>query len=94
VDRIEAIIHYIGTKAGITGVRCSPHTFRHTFAVTFLRNGGDLFTLQRIMGHETLEILRQYVNLAQEDIGRVHRQCSPLDNLDLGPNKLRKYRAR
>jgi len=94
VDRVEAIIHYIGAKAGITGVRCSPHTFRHTFAVTFLRNGGDLFTLQRIMGHETLEILRQYVNLAMEDIGRVHRQCSPLDNLDLGPNKLRKYRSK
>jgi site-specific recombinase XerD len=81
-DRVEAIIERYGKKAGITGVRLSPHTFRHTMAITFLRNGGDVFSLQRILGHSQLEVLRDYVNLAQSDISRVHQRNSPADNLD------------
>ena len=81
-DRLESIVQRYGMKAGITGVRVSPHTFRHTMAVTFLRNGGDVFSLQRILGHSQLEVLRGYVNLAQSDISRVHQRNSPADNLD------------
>jgi len=82
-NRVEAIIKSYGGKAGIDGVRVSPHTFRHTGAVSFLRNGGDLFTLQRIMGHASLEVLRGYVNLSQGDLNIVHSKASPLDNLGL-----------
>ncbi len=81
-DRLEAIIEHYGKKAGIAGVRVSPHTFRHTMAVTFLRNGGDVFSLQRILGHSQLEVLRGYINLAQADISRVHQRNSPADNLE------------
>lgn len=81
-DRLEAIVERYGKKAGITGVRVSPHTFRHTMAVTFLRNGGDVFSLQRILGHSQLEVLRGYINLAQSDISRVHQRNSPADNLE------------
>ena len=81
-DRLEAIVERYGKKAGITGVRISPHTFRHTMAVTLLRNGGDVFSLQCILGHSQLEVLRGYVNLAQSDISRVHRRNSPADNLE------------
>ena len=45
-------------------MRCSPHTFRHTFAKTFLVNGGDLFTLQKILGHSSLAVVRLYVELS------------------------------
>jgi integrase/recombinase XerD len=82
-DRLEAIVERYGKKAGITGVRVSPHTFRHTMAVMFLRNGGDVFTLQRILGHSQLEVVREYVNLAESDISRVHQKSSPVDNLEL-----------
>jgi integrase/recombinase XerD len=81
-DRLEAIVERYGEKAGISGVRVSPHTFRHTMAVTFLRSGGDVFSLQRILGHSQLEVLRGYINLAQADISRVHQRHSPADNLE------------
>ncbi len=84
-DRVEAIVEHYGRKAGISGVRVSPHTFRHSFAVMFLRNGGNVFSLQRIMGHSTLDVLRIYVNMAQADIQEAHRRHSPADNMDFKP---------
>jgi integrase/recombinase XerD len=82
-NRIESIIERYASKVGIQGVRASPHTFRHTFAITYLRNGGDIFTLQRILGHETLDMVRNYVCLAQYDLQEAHLRCSPVDNLKI-----------
>jgi len=82
-NRVEAIMKKYGRKAGITGVRCSPHTLRHTACVMWLRNGGDIFSLQRITGHSSLEVLRGYVNLAQGDIAAAHQRYSAVDNLEL-----------
>ncbi len=62
----------------ITGVRCSFHTLRHTFATKYLRNGGDVLRLQRILGHENLEMTRRYVNLQTADLQAVHHRFSPL----------------
>ncbi|MFC1933314.1 tyrosine-type recombinase/integrase, partial [Chloroflexota bacterium] len=83
VNRLQAIVEVYAEKAGITGVRCSPHTFRHTFAINYLRNGGDVFSLQRILGHSSLEIVRMYVNLAEADIKECHRKFSPADNMNI-----------
>jgi site-specific recombinase XerD len=80
---VEAIITKYGIKAGVEGVRCSPHTFRHTFALMYLRNGGDVFTLQHILGHETLDMVRNYVNVAEYDVEQAHLRCSPADNMRL-----------
>jgi site-specific recombinase XerD len=63
--------------------RLHAHLCRHTFATRFLTNGGDVFTLQQILGHSTLEMVRHYVNLAASDIIINHRRCSPLDRLKL-----------
>jgi integrase/recombinase XerD len=89
-NRVEAILKHYGTRAGIVGVRVSPHTLRHTGAVMFLRNGGDVFTLQKIMGHSSLETLKAYINLSQGDISRVHARASPVDNLALGVASVKK----
>jgi integrase/recombinase XerD len=81
-DRLRAIVEKYTGRAGIEGVRCSPHTFRHTFAISYLRNGGDVFSLQRILGHSSLEIVRIYVNLAVADVKACHRRFSPADNME------------
>lgn len=73
------LIRRLGAAANLSGVRCSPHTFRHTFAIDWLRNGGDVFTLQELLGHTTLAMVRRYVQLAQADLDTQHRRCSPAD---------------
>ena len=75
-----------GKRAGIEGVRVSPHTLRHTFAVFYIRNGGDSFSLQEILGHSTLEMTRRYVHLAQRDLAEQHKKFSPM--LSLGKRVL------
>ena len=82
-DRVEGIVEHYGEKAGVSGVRCSPHTFRHTAAVRFLRNGGGVFTLQRLLGHSSLEMTRHYCELADVDVKTDHITASPVDNLTL-----------
>ena len=63
--------------------RLHAHLCRHTFATKFLINGGDVFTLQQILGHSTLEMVRHYVNLASNHVALQHRRFSPLDRLNL-----------
>jgi integrase/recombinase XerD len=56
VNGLNQMIRRLARRAKITGVRCSPHTFRHTFAVRFLQMDGDLFVLSRLLGHESVQI--------------------------------------
>lgn len=69
----------LGTRAGIEGIRVSPHTFRHTFATAFLRRGGDALALQRLLGHTSLTMTNRYVNACDEDLEAAHRRSAPGD---------------
>jgi integrase/recombinase XerD len=61
------------------GLRVHPHRFRHTFAVGMLRNGTDIRTLQKLMGHASVQILLRYLNLANQEAIETHRVNSPAD---------------
>jgi len=56
------------------------HAFRHTFAVNYLRRGGSVFHLQKVLGHSTLEMTRRYANLVTADLQQVHERISLLRN--------------
>lgn len=76
-EGLRQIIRRVARRAGVEGVH--PHRLRHTFAVNYLMNGGDALSLQRILGHSTLEMVRNYVSLDHSDIKRQHSQASPSD---------------
>ena len=80
-DYVYQIISHACRQVGITGKRLGPHTCRHTFARSFLLNGGDLITLQRILGHTSLEVVKIYVNLQTEDLLAQQWKYSPMDTL-------------
>lgn len=79
---VHQLVHRLARRAGIE-TRCSPHVLRHTFARAFLTNGGDVFSLQRILGHSprSIQVTRRYVELLDEDLRAVHRFASPADRL-------------
>ena len=65
-------------KAGIKGPKLGPHRLRHAFGKNFLVQGGDLRSLQEIMGHADIETTQKYASLNLNDIVKKHRQFSPL----------------
>lgn len=78
---LQKIVGKYGKQAGIKGVRCSPHTLRHTFAKLAVMNGAGIFELQKILGHTTMEMVKTYVNLFSTDIQGKHEDFSPLKDL-------------
>lgn len=75
---LRLLVTALGQKAEIA--KCHPHKFRHTFAITYLRSGGDLFTLKSLLGHNSLEMVQHYARIAEVDIEQAHRRASPADN--------------
>ena len=57
----------------------SPHSFRRLFALEMLRNGTDVFSLQLLMGHSDLQILRRYLKQVSSDLKEAHNMASPVD---------------
>ncbi|MFC2062614.1 tyrosine-type recombinase/integrase [Chloroflexota bacterium] len=78
IDGVHQMIVKLGKKLGL---EVSPHRLRHSFALYYLRNGGDVFTLQTLLGHSTLEIVKGYLgSLSSEDAINSHKRYSPMDN--------------
>lgn len=73
----HAIARY-NKKRGVE--KTSIHAFRHTFAKHYVTSGGDAFKLQRLLGHSTLDVTLNYVNLYSEDLKDGYEKHSILAN--------------
>ncbi len=82
-ETIERVVREAGRIAGVRDeIRCSPHTIRHWYAQEQLRNGLDLYSLSRLLGHENISITRRYLQSIQdEDIIDLSLKTSPLMNI-------------
>jgi site-specific recombinase XerD len=72
VRNFERDFALIGANLAITGVRFSPHTLRHTFAVSYLRAGGNMFYLSKILGHTRVNTTQKYL---QSVVWMISRLC-------------------
>jgi len=77
-NSLRILVRRLGERAEVP--KAHPHKFRHTFATSYLRSGGDIFTLQALLGHASLDMVRHYVRIAELDIENAHRKASPVDN--------------
>ena len=79
---IQIMIRRLGKRAGLSNVRCSPHTFRHTFGPAMLRLGVDMRIVQILLGHSTLTMTLRYVETVNsEDAVEMNKEVSPVDRL-------------
>lgn len=78
---VERILERLAHKAGLSGIRCSLHTLRHTFATLFIRNGGDPFSLQQLLGHTDIKTTQIYVHMSGRALQEAFIQASPVDRL-------------
>jgi integrase/recombinase XerD len=85
-----------GRRAGLRGVRVSPHTFRHTFGINWLLGTGeykgDTISLQKLLGHTTPAMTQRYVHLTGQDLSKLHDRLSPADRLIEPPEVTKRKR--
>jgi len=83
-NAVKQLFFDLGRRSNISGVRCSAHTFRHTFVVNFLRAGGTLRHLQEILGHASMKPLEVYLRTVNaDDAIEAHRQITPFKGWQL-----------
>lgn len=71
-----------GEQSGVSQeISVSAHKFRHTFAIQWIKAGGDPFSLQKILGHTDMSMVRRYVQLSQSDVSDKHQKFSPIKTL-------------
>jgi len=78
---LRDIIRRRAKQAGVAAP--SLHSFRRGFALTCLRSGMDIFSLQKLMGHSDLSVLRRYLAQTSEDLHLAHQHVGPVDHLTL-----------
>ena len=61
--------------------KTSCHLFRHTFAKNWILAGGDIFRLQKILGHYDLEMTKEYLAMFGQDLQMDFEKFNPLDRL-------------
>ena len=79
-NTIKDLFRRLKVRSGVS--RLYPHLLRHTFATRYIENGGNIFSLQLLLGHTSLNMVKRYVHLANSKVRREFVNFSPLDRLD------------
>jgi len=88
----EAIKSYFRRLSESVGIpRLHPHLLRHTYATSFLLNGGNLFTLRLNLGHSTLVMVENYVHIASRQAAVQSQEFSPLDRFNVKDSRRYKH---
>jgi len=79
----EGLRDMLRRRAKQAGLQETPsaHDFRRAFALNYLRNGGDIFTLARLLGHTSINVLKRYLAQTDQDTRIAHSKHSPVDRL-------------
>ena len=78
-NTIKLLFHRLAKASGLG--RLHAHLCRHTFAVNYIMNGGDISSLKEILGHTTFEMVNHYLHFTKSQITAQHRKYSPMDRL-------------
>jgi integrase/recombinase XerD len=81
ISSVQQFVRRLAQKAGLNGVKCSPHIFRHTFATRSIANGANVFVIKEIMGHVSLQTTLKYTHLQIKDLKDQHEKFSPVEGL-------------
>lgn len=82
INSVEQYLRRLASRCGLGAIKCTPHTFRHTFATESIAHGANAFTLKEVMGHASLQTTLKYVHMQPAEIQAQHAQFSPLANLN------------
>ena len=82
-EAIQRIVKLAGQGANVRKeIRCSPHTCRHYYAQAQLKNGLDVYSLSRLLGHETVNVTKRYLEgIKDTEVLELGVKSSPLMNL-------------
>lgn len=87
-----AIKSYFKRLSKAVGIpRLHPHLLRHTYATSFLLNGGDVFLLKQNLGHSTLIMVQHYLHIASTRAAIRSQEFSPLDGFNLKDSRRYKH---
>lgn len=86
VNTVKLVFSRLARSSGVN--RLHAHLCRHTFAINYLLNGGDIFSLREILGHSTLEMVNHYLHFTSSQITAQHRKYSPMDRMQEKENKV------
>ena len=79
VNTVKLVFSRLAKSSGVEHLHA--HLCRHTFAINYLLNGGDIFSLREILGHTTLEMVNHYLHFTSSQITDQHHKYSPMDRL-------------
>ena len=83
IHGLSLIVRRTMYRARLTPPKAGPHTLRHTFALRFIRMGGSLAVLQRLLGHASVHSTMIYAKMSDRDLIEQHRLYSPTRGLDI-----------